>query len=236
MLVYFWLTKSTLMGDIRMWLCKKIIFFYFVFYLFSSLNYSQAVGVGIHARLFPSITQSVLNKNVYSTYEIDNFLLTGLFVAYKTSGTSEWKFTLKYSFGQKDVSHPTGLSLFEAKKLLNLYSFELAVCYVVDLSPKFKVNVGVMPGYYIAKLNEDYPDEKAFFEYKFNLTPIVDASFEIYDKIDANFMMMYSLEKYKITKEYSHSLGGYPETVSGFDEFDFSGLNFAIVVTYWIDI
>ena len=219
-----------------MCLINKILFFCLVSCFFASLNYSQALGIGIHARLFPSITQSILNNNIYSEYEIDNFLLTGLFIAYKTSGTSQWKFTLKYSFGQKDVSHPTGLSLYEPKNLLNLYSFELAVCYMIDLSPKFKVNVGVMPGYYIAKLNESYNDEKDFYEYKFSLTPIVEASFEVYDKIDANFMMMYSLEKYKITKEYSYYPGGYQQVISSFDEFDFSGLNFAIAVTYWIDI
>jgi hypothetical protein len=219
-----------------MWLVKKIIYFYFIFCLFSSLTYSQAVGVGFHARLFPSVSQTILNNNFYSEYEIDNFLLTGLFISYKTSGTSQWKFTLKYSFGQKDISQPTGLSFYEPKKLLNLYSFELAVCYVIDLSPKFKINVGIMPGYYIAKLNESYNDEKDFYEYKFSLTPIVDLSFEVYDKIDINFLMMYSIEKYEITKEYSYYPIDYQQFVSGFDEYDFSGINLGIAVTYWINI
>jgi hypothetical protein len=107
---------------------------------------------------------------------------------------------------------------------------------VVDLSPEFKINVGIMPGYYIAKLNESYNDEKDFYEYKFSLTPIVDVSFEFYDKIDINFLMMYSMEKYKISKEYSYYPGGYQQVISGFDEYDFSGFNLSIAVTYWINI
>ena len=83
---------------------------------------------------------------------------------------------------------------------------------------------------------EKHNDEKVFYEYKFNLTPIIDASYEVYDKVEINFLLMYSFEKYKIVKDYSYNPGGYQQTISGFDEFDFSGINLGLAVTYWVDL
>ncbi|MEO8231152.1 MAG: hypothetical protein ABI638_02640 [Ignavibacteriota bacterium] len=216
---------------------RNILFVLGLFFVISIFSYSQQFGVGIHSRLFPSVTKNTLNNNIYQSADIDNYLLTGLFVSFKTGGNTPWKFSLKYSFGQKDVTgNKPQLNLYEPTKILDLYSFDLSVCYMINLSPKFKFSAGVMPGYYIAKLTEKYNDEKIFYEYKFNLTPIIDASYEVYDKLEINVLLMYSLEKYRIVKNYSYSPGGYQQIISGFDEFDFSGMNFGLAVTYWVDL
>ena len=172
---------------------KNNLFILSFYFLFSIFSYSQQFGVGIHSRLFPSVTKNTLNNNIYQSADVDNYLLTGLFVSFKTGGNTPWKFSLKYSFGQKDVTgNKTNLYLYDPTKILDIYSFDLSVCYMINLSPKFKLSAGVMPGYYIAKLTEKYNDEKIFYEYKFNLTPIIDASYEVYDKLDINFLLMYS--------------------------------------------
>lgn len=216
---------------------RNILFVLSISFVIPIFSYSQQFGVGIHSRLFPSVSKNILNNNNYQVADVDNYLLTGLFVSFKTGDIAPWKFSLKYSFGQKDVTgNKPQLSFYEPTKILDLYSFDLSVCYMINLFPKFKLSAGVMPGYYIAKLTEKHNDEKVFYEYKFNLTPIIDASYEVYDKVEINFLLMYSFEKYKIVKDYSYNPGGYQQTISGFDEFDFSGINLGLAVTYWVDL
>ena len=57
-----------------------------------------------------------------------------------------------------------------------------------------------MPGHYTLMLNESYTGELNFFEHQFSLTPIVEAAYNIYDKIDINILFAYTIAKYRITK------------------------------------
>ncbi|HMN23295.1 MAG TPA: hypothetical protein PKE38_02280, partial [Ignavibacteriaceae bacterium] len=71
---------------------------------------------------------NTLNNNIYQVADVDNYFLTGLFVSFKTGDIAPWKFSLKYSFGQKDVTgNKPHLNLYEPTKILDLYSFDFTI-------------------------------------------------------------------------------------------------------------
>ena len=216
---------------------KKIIITCLIVLSFSISLLPQEIGFGLHTRLFPSVDETILHENSFYNYNIKSIFSAGLFVTYRSLGSFPVKLSLKYSYSQKDVTEPIqGASLYEPDKYLHMSSFELAVCYEASLLEKLKLNFGIMPGHYTLMLNESYTGELNFFEHQFSLTPIVEAAYNIYDKIDINILFAYTIAKYRIAKEAGTISGGYLLQNNEYEEYDFSGLNLGLSVTYWIDL